>query len=312
MSNRNTNGFPNPVTPDRNSAGPGVGWVKVNGDWVYMPDRPAAPTRAPQDTFYDNAPVQQPAYRQRQENDYTEEPYDNPYAAGGNYGSGNQNAARSGGNYSYFARKSEPSVDREPTQYIDINGGYEEEPQGQAYTNYNSDINRESDYPPEDPDFEEDPDYEEDDDDTSDSNKKMMITMIVLLVALLAMVTIFIVSYFKSDNGNVAEGFQNLFNVGQEKEDTEQYTLGDEQKTAVNRTRSTTTTTRSTSSTTTEKDSKSSSKSSSTTTKKSSKPSPSKPSKTTPSSTTDFEPIEEDQAPGEDVDEDIGVDEDIF
>ena len=90
--------------------------------------------------------------------------------------------------------------------------------------------------------------------------------MIVLLVALLAMVTLFIVSYFKSDSGNVAEGFQNLLNIQQTKENTEQYTLGDEQKTVVNRT---TTTTKKT--TTTEEEESTSKKSSSTNTKSNTK-----------------------------------------
>ncbi len=274
MDNRNSNGFPNPVTPtsspdlDQNQQKVSPGWVKVNGDWLFVTDPSKLPQQA-QETIYDNDPVQQPAYRQAQN-----EPYDNQTYYGQDYGNvpeqgtapiDNNPYAGSNEPYyggtpqqtSYFSKHTEPSVDNEPTQYIDDpNEVYYENPQGQAYTNYNNDINQEPDE-----EYQEDGDYDDTDEDAG-SNKKMMIVMIALLVALLAMVTLFIVSYFKSDSGNVAEGFQNLLNIQQTKEDTEQYTLGDEQKTAVNRT---TTTTKKT--TTTEEEESSTKKSSSTNSK---------------------------------------------
>ncbi len=274
MDNRNTNGFPNPVTPtsspdlDQNQQKVSPGWVKVNGDWLFVTDPSKLPQQA-QETIYDTDPVQQPAYRQAQS-----EPYDNQNYYGQDYGNvpeqgnapiDNNPYAGSNDSYyggtpqqtSYFAKHTEPSVDNDPTQYIDDpNEVYYENPQGQAYTNYNNDINQEPDE-----EYQEDGDYDDAEEDNG-GNKKMMVVMIVLLVALLAMVTLFIVSYFKSDSGNVAEGFQNLLNIQQTKEDTEQYTLGDEQKTAVNRT----TTTTKKSSTTTEEES-TSKKSSSTNTK---------------------------------------------
>jgi hypothetical protein len=293
MDNRNTNGFPDPVTPtslpdlDQNNQQVSPGWVKVNGDWLFVTDQSKIPTQT-QETVYDNDPVQQPAYRQTQQPQQpayrqTQQdvpPYDNQNYYGQSYGNmpeqgtapidnnpyAGSNAPYYGGapqQTSYFARSAEPSVDNDPTQFLDDpNEVYYENPQGQAYTNYNNDINQEPDE-----EYQEDGDYDDVDEDTG-SNKKMMVVMIVLLVALLAMVTLFIVSYFKSDSGNVAEGFQNLLNIQQTKEDTEQYTLGDEQKTAVNRT---TTTTKKTTTTTEEEEEGTSKKSSSTNTKSSTK-----------------------------------------
>ncbi len=313
MDNRNTNGFPNPVTPtsspdlDQNQQKVSPGWVKVNGDWLFVTDPSKLPQQA-QETIYDTDPVQQPAYRQAQS-----EPYDNQNYYGQDYGNvpeqgnapiDNNPYAGSNDSYyggtpqqtSYFAKHTEPSVDNDPTQYIDDpNEVYYENPQGQAYTNYNNDINQEPDE-----EYQEDGDYDDAEEDNG-GNKKMMVVMIVLLVALLAMVTLFIVSYFKSDSGNVAEGFQNLLNIQQTKEDTEQYTLGDEQKTAVNRT----TTTTKKSSTTTATKSKNTTKTSDKTTKNST-------DKTTKSTTTDdgYEPVDPDGAPGEDSGAEDADDED--
>ncbi len=301
MDNRNTNGFPSPVTPTsspdlgQNQQQVSPGWVKVNGDWLFVTDPSKIPAQT-QETIYDNEPVQQPAYRQAQQDalydnvpEQENTPIDNnPYADSNNsyYGGTPQQT-------SYFARHTEPSVDDDPTQYInDPNEVYYETPQGQAYTNYNNDINQEPDE-----EYQEDGDYDDYDEDTG-SNKRMMVVMIALLVALLAMVTLFIVSYFKSDNGNVAEGFQNLLNVQQTKEDTEQYTLGDEQKTAVNRT---TTTTKK--STTTEKEESTTKSSSGTTKSKTTTDSSNKTTnKTTKSTASDdgYEPIDPDSAPGAD------------
>ena len=333
MDNRNTNGFPDPVTPTslpdlgQNNQQVSPGWVKVNGDWLFVTDQSKIPTQI-QETVYDNDPVQQPAYRQTQQPAYQQTqqnaPYENQNYYGQNYGNAPEqgtapidnnlyagsNAFYYGGTpqqASYFARSAEPSVDNEPTQFLDDpNEVYYENPQGQAYTNYNNDINQEPDE-----EYQEDGDYDDVDEDTS-SNKKMMVVMIVLLVALLAMVTLFIVSYFKSDSGNVAEGFQNLLNIQQTKENTEQYTLGDEQKTAVNRT---TTTTKKT--TTTEEEESTSKKSSSTNTKSNTKNSDKTSKKTnknnssnsktssnksssTDSSDDGYEPIDPNNAPGED------------
>ncbi len=330
MDNRNTNGFPNPVTPtsspdlDQNQQKVSPGWVKVNGDWLFVTDPSKLPQQA-QETIYDTDPVQQPAYRQAQS-----EPYDNQNYYGQDYGNvpeqgnapiDNNPYAGSNDSYyggtpqqtSYFAKHAEPSVDNDPTQYIDDpNEVYYENPQGQAYTNYNNDINQEPDE-----EYQEDGDYDDTEEDNG-GNKKMMVVMIVLLVALLAMVTLFIVSYFKSDSGNVAEGFQNLLNIQQTKEDTEQYTLGDEQKTAVNRT---TTTTKKSSTTTEEEDS--TTKKSSTTTATKSKNTTKTSDKTTKNSTdkttkkgsstsddSDYERIDGD-APGEDSGAENAPDEDI-
>ena len=329
MDNRNNNGFPTPVTPtsspdlDRDQQQVSPGWVKVNGDWLFVTDPSKLPQQA-QETIYDTDPVQQPAYRQAQN-----DPYDNQNYYGQDYGNApeqgnapidnnpyaNSNESYYGGTpqqTSYFAKHTEPSVDNDPTQYIDDpNEVYCENPQGQAYTNYNNDINQEPDE-----EYQEDGDYDDTDEDTS-GNKKMMVVMIVLLAALLAMVTLFIVSYFKSDSGNVAEGFQNLLNIQQTKEDTEQYTLGDEQKTAVNRT---TTTTKKTSTTTEEEDSTTAKKSSTTTTKSKSttktsdKTTKKSTDKTTKSTTADgddgYEPVDPDGAPGEDSGAEDADDED--
>lgn len=326
MDNRNSNGFPNPVTPtsspdlDQNQQKVSPGWVKVNGDWLFVTDPSKLPQQA-QETIYDNEPVQQPAYRQAQNEPYDNQTYysqdygnvpeqgtapidNNPYAGSNEpyYGGTPQQT-------SYFSKHTEPSVDNDPTQYIDDpNEVYYENPQGQAYTNYNNDINQEPDE-----EYQEDGDYDDADEDAG-SNKKMMIVMIALLVALLAMVTLFIVSYFKSDSGNVAEGFQNLLNIQQTKEDTEQYTLGDEQKTAVNRT---TTTTKKV--TTTEEEESSTKKSSSTNTKSntaasktSDKTTRKSTDKTTKETTSDdgYEPVDPDGAPGEDSGAEDAADED--
>ncbi len=327
MDNRNNNGFPNPVTPtpspelDQTQQQVSPGWIKVNGDWLFVTDPSKLPQQA-QETIYDTDPVQQPAYRQAQN-----EPYDNQDDYGQDYGNvpeqgtapidnnpyANSNESYYGGTpqqTSYFSKHTEPSVDNDPTQYIDDpNEVYYENPQGQAYTNYNNDINQEPDE-----EYQEDGDYDDTEEDTG-SNKKMMIVMIALLVALLAMVTLFIVSYFKSDSGNVAEGFQNLLNIQQTKEDTEQYTLGDEQKTAVNRT----TTTTKKSSTTTEEDEDSTTKKSTnsatkskSTTASSDKTTKKSTDKTTKSTTSDdgYEPVDPDGAPGEDSGAEDADDED--
>ena len=163
-------------------------WVKVNGDWVFVPEGGEIPKPKKVEDF--DLP----------ELKFAEQP------------------AESGG--SYFARK----PDDEPTQYIDISSN--SQPEGEAYTNYNDDI----DGYEEDEEFYDEEDYYEEEEE-NDGNKKMMIALIILLIALLAMVGLFIASYFSSANGSVAEGLQNILNV--DVEETEQYTLGNEQQTVV-------------------------------------------------------------------------------
>lgn len=199
---------------------PKTGWVQVNGNWFFMPEN--APEPQPETTVasaYDNAPVQQPAYRQATTEPFTvtlpEEPvytpeYEPAYEPA--YEPTVQATSAAAGSYFASIPVNTPEFSQEPL----------------AYTNYNPDINAPT--PEEQAVAEEPEEYEDEYTESGENNKKMMVTMIILLVALLAMVGLFVFSYFSSDTGNIAEGFQNIIGY----HDTDQYTLGDEQLTTVN------------------------------------------------------------------------------
>lgn len=204
-----------------------TGWVRVNGDWFFMPEKAEPQPQPTIASAYDSDPVQQPAYRQAPTEPFTvtlpEEPV---YVPESGYEPVNYAASASTGSYFASVPVSTPTFDQQPTSYVDMGMGYGQEPQ--AYTNYNPDINAPT--LEEQSMLEESEEYEDEYTDGGENNKKMMVTLIILLVALLAMVGLFVFSYFNSDSGNIAEGFQNM--IGHH--DTEQYTLGDEQLTTVN------------------------------------------------------------------------------